>query len=400
MKKRHRNILRVLSASLCLLVLLSACGGNPSGNGANTGTDEPANSNSNGTIMWMAHMNSGSGYSSFRNYMEGLCNEMGYNFTVVYGDSANSASGNLDAVRNGMTDDVVGLVASMDGGLNAIMEEYPDLYVLGMASDMRSVYGENGDSKACLSKDHFLGAIAEGYCNGADIGAMYAQQVIDGGYKKIRIIKFPDYAYPTGAEADAALREAIGAYNATAAEPIEIVGDTVTLQFSVLPDSFFLEQENADLDCIVSLCSGTSFVYPTVVAAKANGTCAPNLKILTVGFNDDPNIAADTGDDGTLASIYAVHIETLSAYAMILLDNAIRGEQFADFEPKAVDSCLYLIDTQAKVEAQIDAINLVLNKDLANCSIPLEVALSLSTRANPNATHAGLIEAIQALNTQ
>ena len=410
MKKTKRNLLRVLAAALCLMLVLAACG-DPSANNTQPGgnTSQPGDSENNpggnennpgGTIMWMAHMNSGGGYVRFRNYLEAMCDAMGYKLTVVYGDSSNSASGNLDAVRNGMTDDVVGLVASMDGGIDAIMQEYPNLYVVGMASDMRSVYGEGGESAACLNNDHFLGSIAEGYVNGADTGKLYAQQVIDGGYKRIKIIKFPIYAYPTQTEADETLRNEIEAYNATAAEPIEIVGETITLQFSTLPDSFFLEQENEGIDCIVALCSGTSFVYPTVLTAKLNGSCDSNLKVITVGFNEDPSIAADTGDDGTLASIYSVNMETLAAYSVLLLDNAIRGQQYSDFEAKAVDAGLFAVDTQARVQELISIIDNAGNKDFSGSAMPVDVALSLSTRNNPNATQADLIAKIQELNAK
>ena len=408
MKKLQRTVLKMLAASLCLSVALTGCGGttdtNESAGTAGTSeaaeTGDAAAATDGGTIMWMAHMNSGAGYESYRTYMEALCKEMGYDFTVVYGDSSNSASGNLDAVRNGMTDDVVGLVASMDGGLNSIMEEYPELYVVGAATDMRSVYGEGGESAACLEKDHFLGTIAEGYCNGAELGEMYAQQVIDGGYKKVKIIKFPDFAYPTQAESDAAFRAVIEEYNQTAAEPIEIVGETITLQFTTLPDSFFLEEENEGLDCIVAMCSGTSFVYPTVVTAKANGTCDPDLKVITVGFNDDPSITADTGDDGTLASVYAAHMDAISAYAILTLDNAIRGQQYSDFEPIQVDSQFFQIDTQEKVQEQLEMLEAMQAGDLEQCSMPLQDAMAMSTRNNPEATQAQLIETIHSLNAQ
>lgn len=414
MKKIKNSLFRVLAAALCLSLLLAACG-DPSANNTqpanntqqpSSNTQQPGNNaadpveNPGGTIMWMAHMNSGGGYVRFRNYLEAMCDAMGYKFTVVYGDSSNSASGNLDAVRNGMTDDVVGLVASMDGGIDAIMKEYPDLYVVGMASDMRSVYGEGGENAACLNNDHFLGAIAEGYVNGADMGELYAQQVIDGGYKRIKIIKFPIYAYPTQTEADETLRAKIEEYNATAAEPIEIVGETETLQFRALPDSFFLEKENENLDCIVALCSGTSFVYPTVITAMANGTCPSNLKILTVGFNEDPSIAADTGDDGTLASIYSVHMETLAAYSTVLLDNAIRNQQYSDFEPKAVDAGLFAVDTQALVQQLVTIIQNADSKDFSSSALPVDDALALSTRNNPSATQADLLAKIHELNTK
>lgn len=399
MKKFVRTAIKTLAVSLCVPLMLAGCGASSSGitqsSAAGSTAGESTAATEGGTIMWLAHMNSGAGYEAFRTYMEALCNEMGYDFTVVFGDSSNSASGNLDAVRNGMTDDVVGLVASMDGGVNAIMEEYPDLFVVGTATDMRSVYGEGGENAACLDNDHFLGTIAEGFCDGAGLGDMFAQRIIDGGYKKVKVIEFPEFAYPSHAEADAELRAKIDEYNQTAEEPIEIVGDTLVLQFTTLPDSFFLEEENKDLDCIAAICSGTSFVYPTVVNAMANGSCSPDLKIITSGFNDDPSIAADVGDDGTIESVFAADMESLSAYPILLLDNAIRGAQYSDFEAKQVDAGLTVIDTQEQVQEKLNSG--LLTGDLETCKLPIDQAMALSTRTNPDATQAELIETIQGL---
>jgi len=67
---------------------------------------------SGGTIMWLSNLTSGVQYETTINYLTAICKELGYDFTVVYGDSFNDAAGNLQPVKNGMRSDVVGLITS------------------------------------------------------------------------------------------------------------------------------------------------------------------------------------------------------------------------------------------------------------------------------------------------
>ena len=92
--------------------------------------------------MWLSNLSSGPQYEAQKAYAEYLCDQMGYDFKVVYGDSQNDPDGNLQAVKNGMTSDVVGLILSQDGGVANIMEEYPDLWVVGHNSDFNSIYSD------------------------------------------------------------------------------------------------------------------------------------------------------------------------------------------------------------------------------------------------------------------
>ena len=60
-----------------------------------------------GTIMWLSNISSGIQYEATRDYLTAICDAMGYDFTIVYGDSFDDAAGNLTAVSNGMTSDTV-----------------------------------------------------------------------------------------------------------------------------------------------------------------------------------------------------------------------------------------------------------------------------------------------------
>ena len=349
-----------------------------------------------GTILWLSNLSSGAQYDATCAYLEALCEALGYEFEVAFGDAYNDAANNLIAVQNAMTDDVVGLITSQDGGLKDIMEAYPELWVAGYNCDMRSVYAEDGANYACASNDHYLGTIADGYGDGFYLGKQLAELVIEGGYKKVALINFPVFAYPNLTEADAGFRAAIEEHNATAAEAIEIVGETTTLMFEPLADSWFLEEGHSDLDAIVGLCAGVQFVYPAMINAMANGTCSADTKLLTSGFETDPDIIADIGGDGVIACLTVSAAEN-PAYALILIDNAITGNIAEGTSNVCVDSAEYEIDS-------VEDINNVMTKTLmgtgnaADAHLTVEEILALCGRNDPSVTWQQIVDTFQAIS--
>ncbi len=350
---------------------------------------------SNGTIMWLSNLSSGIQYEAARDYLQAICDAMGYDFTVVYGDSFNDAAGNLTAVQNGMTGDVKGIIASQDGGLAAIMEQYPDIYVAGYNTDMSSVFDEGGVNAAVLENDHFLGTICDGFADGADMGHQYFEEVQSLGWKRISIVHFPGYAYPTQIEAVDAFIADMEAYNATVSEDeqITLVGEPLMLEFQTLPDSYFLEDGTDDLDGIVSFCAGLMYVYPTLVTAKMNGFARQDTQLITGGFENNPDIVADIGsaEEGkTIAWICVSPFEN-PAYALVLLDNAITGNQFPDFKVECIDSASYVIDSSEDVEAAMTRA-MFNTPDVSLAQISVDEVLQLARRFNSDATYEGLKE--------
>ena len=348
-----------------------------------------------GTILWLSNLTSGAQYDSAVVYFTELCNALGYKFQVVYGDGFNDAAGNLQAVKNGMTNDVKGLIASQDGGLLAIMEEYPDLYVAGYNTDMNSVFGEGGENAAVLENDHFLGTIADGHIDGADTAKGYFNTCIEKGFKKVALVNFPGFAYPNLEAATTAFKEMVEEYNASAADEdkMEIVGDVTTLMFTPLEDSWFLDGENGQVDAIMGFCAGIQFIFPPMVTAIANGMCSPAAKLVTSGFDTDASIISAIGDseDRIIASVTVSPAED-GAYALVLLDNAITGNQFDDFAVERIDAFEYIIDSN-------EDIDLVMNKSLMGipdaslAQIPVDMVVNeLCKRNNPDATFAQLQE--------
>ena len=341
-----------------------------------------------GTIMWLSNLSSGIQYDVYKAYAEAICDQLGYKFTIVYGDMYNDAAGNLTAVQNGMTSDVVGILASQDGGIDAIMDAYPELYVAGFASDMNSVFGEGGASASVLGNDHFLGTICDGFADGTNMGNQYFDAVVEKGYKRISIVNFPGYAYPNQTAAVAAFMERLEEYNATADEPITLVGEPLTLEFQPLPDSYFLEDGMDDLDCIVSFCAGILFVYPTLINAKLSGFCRMDTQMITGGFDDNADIIADIGDDKTISWIAFAPDEDV-AYALVLLDNAINGTLPADFAVERVDSEPYIIDSTEDID-NVMTKAMSGTRDVSLAQISVEEVVNACGRNNPDFTFADL----------
>lgn len=349
-----------------------------------------------GTIMWLAHLSSGAGYDAFVNYMTACCEALGYEFLVVYADPMNDAAGNLLQVQNNMTDDVVGLLASQDGGLQAIMEEYPELWVVGFNADLRSAFDEGGANHGVMEMDHFLGAIYDGYEKGYQTGKDYANFVIEKGYKKISILDFPAFAYPSKLENYEAFMEVINEYNKTASEPIQIIGEKTTLMFSPLQDSWFLEEGRDDLDAIVAFLAGQQFVYPTMISAIANGTCSPDTKLITGGLESDPDLVADVGEDKTVVRLQVTPVEN-PAFCLILIDNAITGNLPADFKVMPVAGAPYIVDSAEDMQnVMTKSMYGTGNPELAHLTVDEIVALC--GRNNPDLTFAELVEIFQSIS--
>ena len=349
-----------------------------------------------GTIMWLSHISSGTLYDCTVKYSEAICKALGYDFLVVFGDSMGDAANNLAAVKNAMTDDVIGLMASHVNGLASIMEEYPDLWVCGFACDMRPVYDADGTEAAVLASDRFLGTICDGVYDGKFNGENFFNAVVSHNYKKVSVINFPAFAYPNQTEATNEFMRLVAEYNKTASAPITVVGDPVTLMFSPLNESFFLEAGRGDLDCIVSFAAGTQFVLPTMVSAMSNGTCNKNTRLITGGFNSESEIVENIGDDKIITHIITSASEA-PAYALVLLDNAINGCQYSDFTKARIDTVYCVIDSTEDIN-DIMTKTMRSDADISKALLTVDEVKNMCVRFNSKATHAQLISIFQDVN--
>lgn len=363
----------------------------------------PASAEGKGKILYLSNLNSGAQYEFYVAYLNMMAEQLGYTVEIVYGDGFNDPAGNLKNVKNAYTSDVVGLISCMDGGLINIMEEYPDLWVVGFFSDFDNVFNAGGTSEGVLQKDHFLGLMGDNYISGTAVGEAYAEEVIARGYKKISTCIFPVYAYPKHTEADAAFRAYIENYNATAAEPIEIVGEATVLNFTPLETNYFFEDGNDDLDCIVGFCAGTTFVYPTVVEAKAMGICKDDMQIITGGFDNDPDLMADCGDDKNIVRLTTAAFESI-IWPMAMIDAAISGNMYKDYPGvERMDSGIMTINSTEKFEAVINNSPMGATNDadrLGKAQASWDDMKDYFTSVNPDASYKALTEYCQSFSVE
>ncbi|MBR3272574.1 MAG: hypothetical protein IKF98_01530 [Clostridia bacterium] len=363
----------------------------------------PASAEGKGKILYLSNLNSGAQYEFYVAYLNMMAEQLGYTVEIVYGDGFNDPAGNLKNVKNAYTSDVVGLISCMDGGLINIMEEYPDMWVVGFFSDFDNVFNEGGTSAGVLEKDHFLGLMGDNYISGTAVGEAYAEEVIARGYKKVSTCIFPVYAYPKHTEADAAFRAYIENYNASAAEPIEIVGEPTVLNFTPLETNYFFEDGNDDLDCIVGFCAGTTFVYPTVVEAKAMGICKDSMQIITGGFDNDPDLMADCGDDKNIVRLTTAAFESI-IWPMAMIDAAISGNMYKDYPGvERMDSGIMTINSTEKFEAVVNNSPMGATNDadrLAKAQASWDDMKDYFTSVNPDASYKALTEYCQSFTVE
>ena len=356
-----------------------------------------------GKILYLSNLNSGAQYEFYVAYLNMMAKELGYTVEIVYGDSFNDPAGNLKNVKNAYTSDVVGLISCMDGGLINIMEEYPDMWVVGFFSDYDNVFNPGGTSEGILKKDHFLGLMGDNYISGVALGEAYAQEVIDRGYKRVSTCIFPVYAYPKHTVADQAFRAYIEKYNETAAEKIELVGDATVLNFTPLETNYFFEDGHDNLDCIVGFCAGTTFVYPTVVEAKAMGICKDDMQIITGGFDNDPDLMADCGDDKNIVRLTTAAFESI-IWPMAMMDAAVSGNMYKDYPGvERLDSGIMVINSTAKFEAVINNSPMGATNDedrLGKAQASWDDMKNYFTSVNPDASYKDLTAFCQSFTVE
>ncbi len=398
MKKLTKKVVAVVLVLAMAFCMLAACGtdgdgGDASKENGGSGNTQAENGGDakGGKILLLSNVSSGKLYDFNITYMDMWTKELGYSYEIIYGDGANDPAGNLTAVKNAMTSDVVGLIAMQDGGISDIMAEYPELFVVGMANDMASVYGEGGASAACADNEKFLGTVAGGYADGNKIGEKMAEQVIEKGYQKVAICMSPAFAYPQYAIADKALRAYIEEYNETASEKIEVVDDEPTvLMFKPLDDTYFNEKQHQDLDAIVGFCAGQSFIYPVLANAIGNGQADADTKLLTFGLEGDQALVDDVGT-GIVQGLYLPNYEEMF-FALVMLDNAIQGKQFADFEKSEVLDGAYVNITSDEVMTTVEEDSPLLSSDMSKLALSMEDGKQYFTRYNEDATYAQLVD--------
>lgn len=111
------------------------------------------------------------------------------------------------------------------------------------------------------------------------------------------------------------------------------------------------------------------------------------------GFDTDPSIIDNIGDgEGKIIASVSFSPMEDTGYPVVLLDNAITGNQYEDFEVRCVDAYEYKIDSDEDIELTMTK-GFVGTLDPSTAQITPEMLVqNLCRRNNPDATFAQLQE--------
>lgn len=339
------------------------------------------------------YQDSGAAVTALKAYLASLESTLNVKFayTVL---STNDEALNVTKVQELIAAGCDGIIITMDGGTEAILQECADagVYLAGYLCDFDTSFRNNHDN--VFGNEFFLGTVADGGC-GDDIkkGYDFFDSVIeyndrhpDAPIRHVAMTTFPVFAFPYQQNFVAQFVEKIEEYNAAnpdkAIEVDPFDAETDILMFRPLDSSWF--NKHPGIDAIVSMCSG-SFVYPTMVSAGVSGT----MKLFASGYND--------GDDAIFGSKGAYQMECVTAvesitYPLVLLLNKINGAEFPDQPAEAERrSCTqFLINSDEDLEKFEHSIYLSFKPE--DALLTPEEVLALTAYGNPDATYAGLCE--------
>ena len=150
----------------------------------------------------------------------------------------------------------------------------------------------------------------------------------------------------------------------------------------------------------MGFCAGTTFIYPKVVEAKAMGLCKDNLQIITGGFDNDPNLMADCGDDKTIVRLTISGVESI-IWPMAMLDAALCGTMYPDYPGiERLDSSVFVINTSEKFDAIVNHSPMGVDLDVTKALLDWEGMKDLFISVNPDATYAKLTEVCKSFQVE
>lgn len=275
------------------------------------------------------------------NYLDALEPELGVEFVQKALSQTDEAT-NLSAAQELISSGCQGLILTMDSATEAILDECEEagVYVAGYLNSYDVTYD------TVKTHPNFLGTACDGKNDGSAWGASVAERMIADGYRNIGIVKFPSFAFPKQAWMDTAFRDVVAEWNEENPDDQVALKETVELNFSPL-DATYLTQ-NSDIDAIFSICAGTDFIYPTLVANNKT-----NIKLYTAGMSVNDDILNNFGDRGNQCIQEMVYCSVESVlYPIVLLMNKISDNVFADQPDVAerLDCGQVIVQTSADVD--------------------------------------------------
>lgn len=339
------------------------------------------------------YQDSGAAVTALKAYLANLEKTLNvkFNYTVL---STNDEALNVTKVQELIASGDDGIIITMDGGTEAILQECADagVYCAGYLCDFDNSFRNNYDN--IFKNEFFVGTVADGGCGGDlkkgydffDSVIEYNERTPDAPIRHVAMTTFPPFAFPYQQDFVAQFVEKIEEYNAAnpdkAIEVDPFDSETDILMFRPMDSTYF--NKHPGIDAIISMCAG-SFVYPTMVSAGVSGT----MKLFASGYNDGDN--AVFGSKGAYQQEIVTAVESIT-YPLVLLLNKINGAEFPDQPAEAERrSCTqFIINSDEDLEKFENCIYLSFKPE--DALLTPEEVLALTAYSNPDATYAGLCE--------
>ena len=352
------------------------------------------------TIGVCFYQDTGKAPNATKAFLESLADTLNVEFKYGTFTQTDEAA-NLTKVQELIASGVDGIIGTMDLGTQSILSECEaaGIYYAGYLCDFDTSYTTAYDD--VFGNSNFLGTVVDGNApDDVNIGDQFFDSLIeynernaDAPLTHVSMAVFPVWAFPAQTTAAEQFVADVEEYNKTAETPItvDLLDEEVdVLNFAPLDSTYF--SKHPDTQAIMSFAAGTSFVYPTMVSAGVDS----DIKLFTTGADGGEETNFGSAGTQTYQQIAFTGAESI-VYPLVLMLNKINDTEFADMPEKAerISTELYIVNSDEDMELYVNS--LYNTADAANAAYTPEDVLNMTAFGNPDATYAGLVEAVQTL---
>lgn len=352
------------------------------------------------TIGVCFYQDTGKAPNATKAFLESLADTLNVEFKYGTFTQTDEAA-NLTKVQELIASGVDGIIGTMDLGTQSILSECEaaGIYYAGYFCDFDTSYTTAYDD--VFGNSNFLGTVVDGHApDDVNIGDQFFDSLIeynernaDAPLTHVSMAVFPVWAFPAQTTAAEQFVADVEEYNKTAETPITVdpLDEEVdVLNFAPLDSTYF--SKHPDTQAIMSFAAGTSFVYPTMVSAGVDS----DIKLFTTGADGGEETNFGSAGTQTYQQIAFTGAESI-VYPLVLMLNKINDTEFADMPEKAerISTELYIVNSDEDMELYVNS--LYNTADAANAAYTPEDVLNMTAFGNPDATYAGLVEAVQTL---
>lgn len=352
------------------------------------------------TIGVCFYQDTGKAPNATKAFLESLADTLNVEFKYGTFTQTDEAA-NLTKVQELIASGVDGIIGTMDLGTQSILSECEaaGIYYAGYLCDFDTSYTTAYDD--VFGNSNFLGTVVDGHApDDVNIGDQFFDSLIeynernaDAPLTHVSMAVFPVWAFPAQTTAAEQFVADVEEYNKTAETPITVdpLDEEVdVLNFAPLDSTYF--SKHPDTQAIMSFAAGTSFVYPTMVSAGVDS----DIKLFTTSADGGEETNFGSAGTQTYQQIAFTGAESI-VYPLVLMLNKINDTEFADMPEKAerISTELYIVNSDEDMELYVNS--LYNTADAANAAYTPEDVLNMTAFGNPDATYAGLVEAVQTL---